>query len=145
MTKIKKYQDDLSRRQAEMLKNLSGKNRVLVETLLKAKISYGDPRHCFFNLAFARAQVFKTGDSNRFEILIYPEHSPEIQMLRNEIKQGNIAEVRTFLSLEDSLLLDLLIQTEFKHPEKAHITVLEDGDLIRIVAVSPANVFVKFD
>ena len=145
MTKIKKYQDDLSRRQAEMLKNLSGKNRVLVETLLKAKISYGDPRHCFFNLAFARAQVFKTGDSNRFEILIYPEHSPAIQMLRNEIKQRSIAEIRKFLSLEDSLLLDLLIQTEFKHPEKAHITVLEDGDLIRIVAVSPANVFVKFD
>ena len=145
MAKIKKYQDDLSRRQAEMLKILSGKNRVLVETLLKAKISYGDPRHCTFNLAFARAQVFKTGDSNRFEILIYTEHSPEIQMIRNEIKQGNIAEVRKFLSLGDSLMLDLLIQTEFKHPEKAHITVLEDGDLIRIVAVSPANVFVKFD
>ena len=66
-------------------------------------------------------------------------------MIRNEIKQGNIAEVRKFLSLGDSLMLDLLIQTEFKHPEKAYITVLEDGDLIRIVAVSPANVFVKFD
>lgn len=144
-TKIKKYQEDLSSRQADMLKKLSGKKRELVKALLKAKISYGDPRHCTFNLAFARAQVFKTDDSNRFEILIYPELSPEIQMLKNEIKQGNIAEVRKFLSLGDSLMLDLLIQTEFKHPEKAHITVLEDGDLIRIVAVSPANVFVKFD
>lgn len=142
---IKKYKDDLSKRQAQMLKELSGKERLLVETLMKAKIRKENPRLVYFNLTFARAKVFNTADQNRFVIQIFPELTPEIKQIRNEWEQSGKKGIIKNLSYTDRVVMDYLILTDFKYPETADVSVLLDGDMVRILNTSPKDVRVKFD
>ena len=112
---------------------------------MKAKIRKGNPRRVYFNLTFARAKVFNTDDQNRFVIQIFPELTPEIKQIRDEWEQSGKKGIIKNLSYTDRVVMDYLILTDFKYPETADVSVLLDGDMVRILNTSPEDVRVKFD
>lgn len=166
---IRKYTNDLSLRQTQMLKDLSETERLLVQTLLQAKIydnlslrkvqklkdlsniggSGAELEAILLNqtrldnvriyLTFARAKVFKTEDRNRFEILIYPELSPESKKM---IKDMESRITNNKASWDDRVVYDLIRNVNWSENAK-YITVLLDGEMIRILK-SPPDIIVDF-
>lgn len=166
---IKQYRDDLFRRQLQMLKGLSGKERLLVRTLLQAKIhdnlnlrklqklrelaniggSGAELETILLNktrldttfiyLTFARVQVLKTEDPNRFEVLIYPELTPSSKQMIHGIE---LRITKNQASWNDQVVYDLIRNVNWSENGK-NITVLLDGDVIRILK-SPPEIIINF-
>ena len=160
--RIKLYKDDLSRRQKLMLKGLVilGENiidKMLLETLLQAKIyddsflaeaskdftgNYDQSKYnklkSRWYYTFARAKVFKTTNPNCFEILVYPELSPVSEELRNEI-EWRISDDKG--SIDDHRIHNLFEKSQNANVERfekgIYITVMKDGDMIRILNSQP--------